>query len=351
MFKIKTLYFAILIILLPTIKVYGQQNLTNANIRKYNTYINNAEIAITYSNYILASSYYDTAFNQVQYPFAKDKYNSAVCDALLFKYVACKAKLTYLLYNGMEFKYIEDNIAFQDFLHTKTGRNIKKMPVKIFYNENIRYSYDSILIKDQYFRELDPQDYMKKYGDTVCKIDASNVLFMNNLIEKYGWPSEKLIGITMNSSLYEIIIIHQCDGSPCRVYNYTEEIKNAYNKGQIEAQKAAYLIMRSSGIDDMGEMSIGIITFVFDSIGNFKYDNIDDYPHKSGFIKLNETTRKNIDSKRFDFGLESIEDFQRKVFYNLTDKRFIFSSYSSHSIFPIEDKSSYEIKINKIVSL
>jgi hypothetical protein len=193
---------------------------------------------------------------------------------------------------------------------------------------------------------------MKFYGDTVCAIDASNVKYMNKLILKYGWPTEDLIGImNLDQQPYDLIIIHQGNGAPCRIYDYTEDIRNTYEKGQISVQRAAYLIFRTStGYDDLGEMSSGIVTVVYDSAGKFSNKNLDSFIYKTGFFHISDKSMKEINDKRFEFGLESITEMQRKLLFNKKDNRFHFSSYGGNSIFTVESKSEYEDRIKNLVS-
>ena len=194
--------------------------------------------------------------------------------------------------------------------------------------------------------------YMDKYGDTICKIDALNVKFMNELIEKYGWPDEDLIGISdLNSQPFDMIVIHQGNGAQCRIYDYTEDIRNAYENSQIEVHRAAYLIMRSSLSDDFGLMKSGLVTIVFDSIGNFTKDKIDSFEHKSGFYPISIISKKIIDKNRNEFGLESIDELQRKLLFMQSDKRFNISSFGSNSIFALESRSDYENQINLLLPL
>lgn len=331
--------------------VYGQQGKNYSTIRSYNKYINLAEIAITDSIYKKAGCFYDTAFEIRANPFAKDLYNAAVCNALLNEYSKCKAKLVSLFQKGLDTTHITENSAFKTFLNSTEGYKILKELVIPAYNTRLRHIYDSLQIADQYYRNKKPREYMKFYGDTVCAINASNVKYMNELILTFGWPSEDLIGImNLNQQPFDILITHQGYGVPCRVYDYTQDIRNAYANGWISVQSAAYLIMRTSEKDDLGLSACGIVTVVYDSNEKFKGEYLDEFIHKTGFYSLSDQDIKKINANRSEFGLEPIADLRRKLLFNLKDMRFHFTSYGGNSMYDVTTKAEYDNQIKNTVA-
>jgi len=174
---------------------------------------------------------------------------------------------------------------------------------------------------------------------------------MNELIKKYGWPTEDLLGIEdiISPQQYEIIIIHQRNPK-YRVYDYTADIKNAYENCLINANKAQYLIAVINGSDECKIMDSGILTIVYDSLGTFQNDNLLYYQHKTGFLKLSENRMKEIDIKRKQTGLESLSEFRRKIIYSMKDKRFIFQYYGGKSLWTYPYKADYKFNDNKLIS-
>lgn len=347
--KINPLTVLTFVLLLSCTSSFGQQNANKCNIREYGNYVNLAELAITDSAYQKAYDYYENAFNHINSPFAIDRYNATVCAALLGDYEKCRKNIIYLLGKGINKVSIAENEVFKDFLLSETGKGILDLEIEPTYNINLRRVYDSILTADQSFRQLDPLNAFKLHLDTILKIDASNVKLMNELINKYGWPTEDLIGIgnTMNQQQYEIIIIHQRNPK-YRVYDYSADLKNAYENCLLNANRAQYLIarIRTDGnkiLDDECKiMDSGIVTIVYDSLGTYQQGNLLSYQHKTGFLKYTDEKLKEIDIHRQKAGLESMSEFRKKIIYSMKDKRFLFQFNGGKSLWTYPYKADYD---------
>jgi hypothetical protein len=328
--------------------VSGQENQRNCNIRQYAHYVNLAELAITDSAYQNAIAYYDSASQFIGSPFAKDRYNKTVCHALTGEFNECRSGLLYLFGKGLDRQMVMDNPAFQGFLTSETGKGLPDLKVELTYNTRLRSVYDSLFAADQLFRRKRPHDYMKHFGDTVNKIDASNVKMMNNLIAEYGWPTEDLIGVNDLGNLkYEFIVIHQ--SYTFQIYNYTEDILKALEKGLIDINNAAYLISRSNNTNDFKCMDAGIITVVYDPEGTYKQEDLMLYRHKTGFEYMSEEYKLKIEQNRKEFGLEPIDEFRRKIIFSENDKRFHFQYHGGRSGFAYPGIEDYEYAVKNIV--
>lgn len=325
------------------------QNQGSCNIRQYAHYVNLAELAITDSTYQKAIAYYDSASQFIDSPFAKDRYNKTVCYALTGKYDECRSGLLYLFGKGLDQQMIRDNAAFSKFLSTEEGKEIMEQNIELTYNKYLRRIYDSIFEADQYFRRKNPKNYHDFDHDTITKIDASNVKMMNGLIAEYGWPTEDLIGINDLGYLkYEFIVIHQ--SHTFLIYNYSEDILEALDKGLIDMNTAAYLISRSNSSNDFGLMEIGYVLQIFDPEGTYLMgEDLNKYQHKAGFFKLSDETRLKYDFKRKEFGLESIENFRRKIIFSDKDKRFYYKYYGGKSGFTTASIEDYEYAVKNMV--
>lgn len=310
MMKIKLLIFAVLLANI----CHSQDSLIKNDIRAYNLYINKAELVIVDSAINSAVKYYDTAFTKIRSPFAADLYNSSICDAFQSNFEKCSKKIIELLRKGMDIKEVTGNKAFEAFLKSSFGDKIRSMQIIPSYNQELRHIYDSLQAIDQYFRKLAKGSYMNEFGDTVTKIDKSNVNIMNALIKDYGWPTEDLIGIEdLYTQPYEIIIIHQNTGGPTRCYDYIQDLSKAYWDGNIEPKKAAILIMRSCGQDTLGMSVGGITTYIYDSLGTYNSNSkLDNYIHKRGFYGFSDEIMSKINKARKSFGIESLDDYRKK---------------------------------------
>jgi hypothetical protein len=329
--------------------VSGQENQGNCNIRQYAHYVNLAELAITDSAYQNAIVYYDSASQFIGSPFAKDRYNKAVCYALTGQFNECRSGLLYLFGKGLDRQMVKDNPAFIEFLASETGKDFPDLKVELTYNTMLRSVYDSLHTADQYFRRKHPKNYHDFDHDTITKIDASNVKMMNELINEYGWPTEDLIGIeNPGFQQYEIIIIHQ-HNLKYKIYNYAEDLKKAYENCMIDASKAAYLIMESTGQDNLRAMDAGLVMYVFDPEDTYKSEDLKLYRHKTGFFRLQDDKKEEINQKRRTFGLEPIDDLRRKVMFSERDKRFYFNFYGGKSGFTTASLEDYEYAVKNIV--
>lgn len=327
----------------------GQVKTGNCDFRQYAHYINLAELSITDSAYQKAIACYDSASQFIDSHFAKDRYNKTVCYALTGENDKCRSGLLYLFGKGLNRQIIRDNPAFSKFLSTEEGKEIMEQNIELTYNKYLRRIYDSIFEADQFFRRKHPKDYHDFDHDTITKIDASNVKMMNELIVEYGWPTEDLIGIEdLGFQQYEIIIIHQ-HNSKYKIYNYADDLKEAYKDCRIDVSKAAYLIMESTGRDDMMAMDAGLVTYVFDPEGTYKHEDLKQYRHKTGFFRLQDDKKEEINQKRRTFGLEPIDDLRRKVMFSERDKRFCFNFNGGETGFTTASIEDYEYAVKNIV--
>lgn len=327
----------------------GQQGASTCNTCGYGHYVNLAELSITDSSYQKAYNYYDSAFQCISSPFAKDRYNAIVCSAILGYYDNCKTGILYLLGKGLKRELISDNEAFKEFLLSESGKGILDLKVDPTYNVILRGVYDSIIKADQSFRLKDPLNAFKLYKDTILKIDAGNVKLMNELIRKYGWPTEDLIGIeSLYIQGYELIIRHS--RGKYKVYDYTEDLKLAYNNCLISAVKAQFLIATINKYDSCKVTDAGMVTIVYDSLSTFQNDKLESFQHKTGFLKLSESKKREVDIKRKESGLESLDEFRSKIIYSLKDKRFLFQCYGGNSTWTYPVKADYDFNDNILMS-
>jgi hypothetical protein len=311
------------------------------NVGGYNKHINCAELAITDAQYYLAIKEYDSAASHHSL-FCNDRYNNAVCEALLGKNKECSDNLRYLLEKGLEDTIIHNNTAFRKFLRSKEGKNLVKSKIELTYNVKLRAEYDSLLYEDQCLRLQIP------YGDSIRRVDSSNVFKMNRLIEEFGWPTDDLIGnLDFSDEVFPIIINHQRNPRT-RVYDYTKDLYYAYGNGEIEVHDAAWLIELLEGSNKYLVNTSGIVTVVLDSLSSSNRQNIENFTHVIGFLKLSDESLKMYNSNRELFGLESIEDFRNKLLYFSKDKRFSIAVRGWFSTYQFSSLEDYNYASGKI---
>lgn len=306
----------------------GQEIQRICNIKMYSYYTNLAELSIVDSAYSQALSYYDSAFHQIDSPFFRDRFNKMVCTAITGDYEKCRAELIYLIEKGLNRDFIKDNTALSAFLTSEYGQDIQELNIKPTYNSFLRTKYDSLVEADQLFRRGHKYDYREFYSDTISKIDASNVKYMNELIKEYGWPTIDNVGITdINYPQYQVIILHQGDDK-YKCYYYADDLLNAYENCQIEPDRAQFLIAWSNS-SQSPHTEFGLVTIVYDSLRSFQEDSLKSFLHKTGFLKIQEEEMAKINQEREIFGLEPINELRRKALFASKNKNFILQHLGS----------------------
>lgn len=235
----------ILILLLSTTCVVHAQ--MSDSLLQYYTYVNRAVNAICDSNYNAALTNYNKAFTYKKDPYGVDIYNTTVIYVLQKKHKQVYLNLKKLVSMGFSIADIKEEkytSIFHDFFYSKYGKKIDdyaKHP-DTTYNVRLRKTYDSLLVEDQFFR-LKEGSY-SIYRDTIFKIDAANVEIMNNLIEKYGFPSEQQVGIHGNfgyKPIWFIITHNNPKTKKENTFDYSEILVKAINDGTMNVKIAAEL--------------------------------------------------------------------------------------------------------------
>jgi hypothetical protein len=326
--------------------------------RNYYAHINKAELYVIDSNYSKAIVCYDSAFKEKEFPFAKDRYNAAVCAALLKKNEKCYLELKFVIDKGFGVDNLQTKEVFRTFFKTVYGNRLisySQTTPKI-YLPRYRKKLDSLFYTDQFFRKKEGKYAV--YLDTIKKIDQSNVNILNALLLQFGFPSEELIGVPDDSFIpitYRSVIIHQQNGSLSRVFDYTSVLKKALEEGNIETHIAAELISKSSGYDTYGIFGCGLTKYVLDSINSVagvktnpiaNYDSI-----KWGYVMLPKGYEDEININRSKIGLETIGELRTKSVFLLKDKRFDFALPSSLSTFIYDNKPEYEDAIKNLIPI
>ena len=287
------------------------------NYIQYSHYVNNAELSIADKKYSEALVFYDSVVSVKSNLFAKDALNAAICAGILKNNNMCYAYLKLLIDKGIFIENFKSINVLSDFLKTKIGKKLidysKHNDGK--FNKKARYTIDSLEKADQFFRNKKGKYVV--YMDTIKKIDANNALFLVKFIEMYGFPNEDMVGIVDDSllnfsqPLYYGILIHQQNGSPSSVMNFSEILTTALKNGDIEPNIAVELIDKSNGSDEYGSEVCGLTKYVFDSISSSKnqfsnpvqnYDSLNTW----GYINLNLQYETKLNNNRNNIGLGTV---------------------------------------------
>lgn len=294
--------------------------ISNETVLQYNKLINAAELLICDSLFSDALSIYETAFKLTNEPFAIDQYNAAMCALNTGDYNNVESLLVNVVRKGYDYKLLDNNktVNLLDAKHhADLLRKLKHVSVEINYK--LKDIYDSLLISDQYFRK--DSLYWIKNRDTLCKTDYTNGKFLNTLIDMYGFPSEKTVGVSNNLLMalpWEIIVIHNHVNPSCnnRV-DFSMVIWEALEQGLIRIPKAANYLEQSIGVNIFGTDIIGLV--------KAEYKSNDTCYYKCGFFNLPDKSIDRINSQRISIGLGTIVEARKKVLFNISNPDFIFS--------------------------
>jgi hypothetical protein len=301
--------------------------------------INNAELAISRNEFSAALSYYKKAFDSVKSGFARDYRNAILCairtkdDAFAFNY------LEKIILKGFEKDFLADTI----FDPLKGKRKWKKLMASYdrMHQESLATinaaflrELDAMNERDQLFRTKEGS--YEIYGDTIAKIDLENVLRFQQLVDKYGFPSEDMIGAFTyeQNAPYNIILHHHAENLSNRNYEYPRAssiapiIVQAAKEGKCSPAHAGFLLslqndpsLRYSawGINQVSVNGVLRPYFLLDKIP----DN-----------QLNK-----INQLRSEIGMELLNDFRIKCQYLLDNPNtpFRLNGHQNRNIWELDE--------------
>lgn len=324
-----------LIFLLTTNIVFGAENNSDSLIfvTKYYPLINKAELSIVNEDYKQALENYKVAFTVVEKrkPFARDLFNAAVCGSKLNDSLFIYSCLTNLVSKGATIDYLTKSTSFKDFFQTTLGMSVmKEYPAQRelllnSINLEVKNELNTLFETDQYFRRK-PDNYTV-YGDTITKIDDYNINRLIEIIDKYGFPDETLIGIDDSLSvmpLFCTVIWHQSSYKNYEVKQKLIQIlKKASCEGKIDPHVFGRLTGHFSGLDSYFTMPFFKV-MCRDNSECEKDEELKDKVGKWVYRELPPEKENLINQKRFRVGLETVDEYREKVFYAKGDNDFYF---------------------------
>lgn len=186
----KTVYISLFFLSITKIS-FGQDYID------YHKLINKAEIKIVESDFENSLNHYQKAFELIDKPFAKDLYNASLCSAK-----SNNDSITYLLVKqqvqkGIPLKFFKSKY-YKHFKKSNFWETLKRDEKTLIRLAKLNVNQD-YLNKLKELEKLDQKIRKRKYGypmsDTIRKVDSLNMLKLVSLIDKFGYPSENVIGI------------------------------------------------------------------------------------------------------------------------------------------------------------
>ena len=230
--------------------------------KSYYNLINQAEIKIVEDQYNEALDLYLKALKAVPHGFVKDYYNATVCAIKIEKYDTTFVLLDSLVSKGVSksifttysiFNPLKKKPQWQSFL-----LNFDKNHQLFLNKKNVQLEriLKGIQYSDQEFRAR-PNSY-QEYSDTIKKIDKNNVRILKQLIEKYGFPNERLIGRENpkeDNIPSFIVFFHQCQkmSENREDYDFTSIQIEAVKKGELDPHfLAKWLTLQAKPENNLG---------------------------------------------------------------------------------------------------
>ncbi len=325
-------------------------------LRTYYQLLNLAELSVTESKYPEALQQYQQAFSLHKPIAAKDIFNAALCAALSKKEKEKQDLLLQLAGKGVMLTSLKkDSITYPILFQGKSTQihKLSEAYEKSYqqglrqFNTPLRDSLTLLYDCDQHFRRM--KDSYKVYGDTIKKIDIANDRLLYQLITRYGYPSEDMIGANQNMHPrlnFDIVIWHQTSLNFIR--GYAPILAEAVKKGRIDPHRAAELIQNQSGNGDMYRTMI-LSRYVCEKGCS---DSLVHYiKGKLFYSMLQKENTEKINKNREELFLESIDDYTKKVLFDLKDNRFAFYYVSGvpNFLFPNEEDLIHSLKNKKFI--
>ena len=348
-------------------------------LRKYYQYTDSAEMAIIDSSYAKASVYYVKAFEQNKKPFGIDLYNAGITEALQNKNKESYNYLEQVVAKGYGINNIEQNDAFKTFFKTEYGAKLKTFAKEYKPKFNYRYRaiLDSLEEVDQYYANLSVDNMNTKdneiYMDSLNKTYLNNSIFLEQLIKKYGFPSEFNIGLDSNSLLggpHYIVLLHS-NRSIARqnkllpIVDFTNQINMAIEKGEIVGSDYFFILDHNNfnGVS-FGEVqdSYALYKHYYDrKRRDFREMTEEEKNYltevgdssilmtKWGYYKIDESKAKEITSVLEMYGMGNIDNIRKKVLFKKGNNIFYSKIKGAYNFMSWINEEEYNDVIKDLI--
>ncbi len=278
---------------------------------------NLAELAICDSNFETANTFFQKAFAiNSNKSFSKDLLNAFFAAMDTKKYPLAEKYFSKLLARGLGKVYLQNKILkfYQGEDLQEIHRLLKKYPNDTFSSRPLANSIHKMMDWDRgvrlYYTKLNDGAYMTDSTYTVDSINAARLL---QLFKKNGVQNEVTLGNQLNdfdiapSIGYDIIILHHnagaYGGKPSHLLDTF--LYEAVLNFDFELHSFAFLLNESPKSDSVKLRNTTISFPLF--VNGFFYDN------KTYVEYLDEASEKIINDQRAKLGMESLDDFRKKM--------------------------------------
>lgn len=274
----------------------GIQAQDNIPVENYHKRIFNAEKHIIEEDYCSAASEY-LKLCDTFYIWNGDLHNALLSSLLCDDNLAIDRFITLFIERGTTIDYLETK--FKDFVFFKSTlwETMKKKEYIQTYSSEIQVTIDSMHTIDQ------KGNRCQMPGSKRIKRDFSNLVKLYDIIEEFGYPTERELGFINRpdsvefNNLFKIVLIHLVKLQPWEFGNMLTEL---YFENKIPASEFIYLFAHTKSCDD-----IQLSCFPFPPTNALFVDNV--------MFTCNYEERKRINRNREKYYLDSVEDQLKKI--------------------------------------
>lgn len=310
-----------IILALVSIVSYSFANGTEINAKEYYRRINLAELAICDRDFKQACRHYDEAFKiNSKNAFYEDVFNAFCASMDAYEYNAAKRYYSQLISLNLDTSHSAKLI--QSYSGDALGvlkKIILEAPAPAAVKENILQNTIKNMVKhDQdvrrHFDEINQGDYMV---DSVYSVDYNNALSLLKIINTYGIPSEKVLRATD----YTLIIYHNTHVLPAKgkAHLFDSLLYRGIWNFQFDARKFAH-ILHISPTKRYHKYDSVMLALPFIIEGCLYKEKI--YPEY-----YDDTSELIMNANRAKIGLESLDDYRKKVITTNSNDAGILEKY------------------------
>jgi hypothetical protein len=298
------MFFWLLLLPLLYNEVHAQQR---DFTKVYYPFVRKAEIAITYHSFKEAIANYKQAFSAVEHPFAKDYYNASLSALQLKDFALAGEYVGLLMDKGIDTAFFRKPVFASLRKHKTWKRLMRTYPErrKRYISRIDTALYQEILSlveKDQYFRRKEGSYEM--YGSEIREADSVNMRRVKQIIVQYGYPDENRLGIYDNNfavSPLQLILRHHYQNG---VNDLSDVLLEQVKNGKLSAREfAQHEDVNLQGYRDTYFTKLDTTMIIEHSL----------LPGRIHWINQN----------RLSAGLETLEEWKRKILFELNETLFL----------------------------
>ena len=287
------------------------------NSAEYFEHINNAELAICDENFEKAISDYEVAFNEIEKPFGKDVFNSALLSQLINDFEKRDNYLQQIINNSNELEFVKSVFVSKYMTESEWNKLVSKRKIK--YDQTLRTEFNEIHARDQLFRPM-----YETHDDTINSIRQKNLKRILEFTNSDGFPSQVELGYDnyLRKQPHDIVLHHtaQRRSYDKTVIDLEPILKSAVKSGRFDPEQAIFYLNFQNDIEQG--------PFEVYSCWQYKHPLLpDSLNNKVWFPKFDKEQISRINKKRNEWYADSISDMITKnEFLNKSGLPFIFTS-------------------------